>query len=176
MSFRIRKGFLFPLGLLTLEIVALLVSCIVFHEPIGKCIILSTLVLPVLILFLECLFRQTVLTEQGIETRKLLRRKQLNFTDLTAVETIQVKKRAFVTLCAGDEFLIVSNAYANFPLLIDGLLQRVPAAVVSEETAQMATNPPRKSSDIVSCWAAAALLAFLLYAQLKSGLPLLTQP
>ncbi|EAT14244.1 hypothetical protein [Desulfuromonas acetoxidans] len=167
MTFRIRKAFLFPLGLLAIEIVALLVSCIVLKEPIAKIAILAFMILPVIVLFIECLFRRTTIGEDQIETRKFLRRKIVKIAEITAVETIQVKKRAFVTLCAGDDFLIISNAYSKFPLMISQLLSYVPAETVSEETSQMAEEPPRKSTDIISCWLAVALMGFILYAQLR---------
>lgn len=167
MNFRIRKAFLFPLGLLAIEIVALLASCIIFKQPIAKSIILGVMILPVIVLFIECLFRRTTIDSEAIITRKFLRRKTIKLTDISAVETIQVKKRAFVTLCAGDDFLIFSNAYSKFPTMVNTLLSYLPDEVITEETAEMANQPPRKSTDIISCWLAAALMGFILYAQLK---------
>lgn len=167
MNFRIRKAFLFPLGLLAIEIVALLASCIVFKQPVAKSIILGVMILPVLILFVECLFRRTTIDSEMILTRKFLRSKSIKLADISVVETIQVKKRAFVTLCAGDDFLIFSNAYSKFPIMVNTLLSYLPDEVITEETAAMASQPPRKSTDILSCWLAAALMGFILYAQLK---------
>lgn len=167
MTFRIRKAFLFPLGLLALEIIGLFASCIVLKQPVAKIIILGFMIFPVIVLFVECLFRSTTIRENEIETRKFLRRKTLRMTDITAVETIQVKKRAFVTLCADDNFLIISNAYSKFPMMINRLLSFVPESTITEETAEMAKQPPRKSTDIISCWLAAILMGFILYAQLK---------
>ncbi|MDY0190229.1 MAG: hypothetical protein RBR22_05800 [Desulfuromonas sp.] len=167
MSFRIRKAFLFPLGLLVAEIIALLISCIVFDQPIGKSIILGVMILPVVVLFVECLFRNTIIGNDNIRMRKLLRSKQINYADITSIETILVKKRAFITLCTLDDFLIFSNAYSKFPEMINLLLTKVPAEVITEETAAMAKNPPTKSTDILSCWMAVVLMGFILYAQLK---------
>jgi hypothetical protein len=110
------------------------------------------------------------LTGDGVVVFKLLRKKELKYAELTAVETVRVRKRVFLTLCAGDDFLIISNAYANFPGLVQTLLARVPAAAISEETRQMAAAPPVKSTDVISCWLAVALLAFILYIQLGGPL------
>lgn len=167
MNFRIRKAFLFPLGLLAIEIVSLLASCIVFDQPVAKSVILGVIILPVIILFIECLFRRTTIDSEAIITRKFLRSKSIKLADISAVETIQVKKRAFVTLCAGDDFLIFSNAYSKFPTMVNTLLSYLPDDVITEETAEMASQPPRKSTDILSCWLAAALMGFILYAQIK---------
>lgn len=169
-SFRIRRSFLFPLGLLLLLAGALFVVCLVKGEPIAKALILGFIMLPVVILFVESVFRRTVLTGEGVVVFKLLRKKELKFAEMTAVETVQVRKRVFLTLCAGDDFLIISNAYANFPDLVQSLLARVPVAAISEETRQMAAAPPVKSTDVISCWLAVALLAFILYIQLGGRL------
>lgn len=165
-SFVIRRTFLFPLGLLLLLCLALLGVCVVQHQPLAKTLILGFIILPVAGLFVESLFRRAVIGPDGITVYKFLRRSSFTFAEITEVETVLVRKRAFLTLCAGDDFLLLSNAYADFPVLVRTLLERVPAGVASEETRRMAEAPPVKSSDIVSCWLAVALLAFILYTQL----------
>jgi hypothetical protein len=169
-KFSIRRSFLFPLGLLLVLAGVLFVVVLLRGEPKAKLFILGFIMLPVVILFVESAFRRTVLTADGVMAFKLLRNKEMKFVEVTAVETVQVRKRVFLTLCAGDDFLIISNAYANFPGLVQSLLARVPAAAISEETRQMAAAPPVKSTDVISCWLAVALLAFILYIQL-GGLP-----
>ncbi len=135
-------------------------------EPRGKVLILSVIIAPVTVLFVESLFRRTVIGQDRVTVFKLLRRREVRFSDVTSVETVQVRKRAFLTLCAGDEFLILSNAYGDFPRLVDALMSRVPAAAVTDETRRLAKAPPRKSTDIISCWLAVALLTFILLIQL----------
>lgn len=165
-TFAIRRTFLFPLGILLLLCLALLAACIAQGEPRGKVVILGLIIVPVLVLFIESAWRRAVVGEDEITVRKLLREKTLRLPEVTAVDTVQVRRRAFLTLSAGDHFLILSNAYADFPGLVAILLARVPAEAVSDETRGMASAPPAKSTDIVSCWLAVALLAFILYSQL----------
>ncbi len=166
-TFVIRRSFLIPLGLLLLLSVILLGVSLAQGESRGKILILCVIIAPVTILFVESLFRRTVVGTEGMTVYKLLRRRELRFSDVTSVETVQVRKRAFVTLCAGDEFLILSNAYGDFPKLVDALLARVPSGAVTEETRRMASAPPRKSNDIISCWIAVALLTLILFIQLS---------
>ena len=168
--YSIRRSFLFPLGLLLLLTGALFVVSLLRGEPTAKLLILGLFMLPITVLFVESIFRRTMLTEDRVIADKLLRKKEMKYSEMTALETVSVRKRVFLTLCAGDDFLIISNAYANFPRLVQSLLARVPAAAVSEETKQMAAAPPVKSTDVISCWLAVALLAFILYIQL-GGLP-----
>ena len=167
MKFTIRRGFLIPLTILVIEVLILLGSCIILHQPLGKTIILGVMIVPILILLIECLFRQTIIDDNSITSRKFLRSKQLPFSEITAMETILIKKRAFITLSAGDDFLILSNAYADFPALATELSKHIPNEVISPETMEMIQNPPSKSTDIISCWLGVIFLAFILYSQLQ---------
>lgn len=170
LTFSIRKSFLIPLGLLLAQCATLFALCLVQGQPVAKIAILGFIIFPVAVLFVESAFRRTVVGAEEVTVYKLLRRKSLKLAAVTAVETVMVRKRAFLTLCAGEEFLILSNAYADFPTLVATLLSRVPAEAVSEETRKMAEAPPSKSTDIVSCWLGVALLAFILYIQLGGRL------
>ncbi len=164
-KFAIRKPFLIPLGLLLVQAFVLLAVVLFQGQPKAKAIILVMMMLPIAVLFVECLFRRTVIGDEAVTVYKFLRKKTLRFSDMTAVETVMVRKRAFLTLCAEDEFVILSNAYADFPELVNALLSRVPEQAISEETRQMAAAPPVKTADIVSCWLAVALLAFIIFIQ-----------
>lgn len=164
-SFVIRRGFLLPLGLLLLEILALLVICLVQQQPIAKVVILLVLSLPIAGLFVESLFRKLVLHDDRLTAKRLLREKTIRFAEVSELETVTVRNRVYLSLSAGDDFLLLSNSYADFPRLVQGLLERIPADAVSETTRKMAEAPPSKKSDIISGWLGVALLLYLLSAQ-----------
>jgi hypothetical protein len=166
MKFAIRKSFLLPLGLLLALCIVLLLVNVMEGQSREKTMMLGFIILPVSILFFESAFRRTIITEEGVTVIKLLRKKFISFADVTSVETVLVRKRAFLTLCAGDQFVIFSNAYANFPQLVRTLLERIPPAAISEDTRTMAAAPPVKSTDIISCWLAVALLGIILFIRL----------
>jgi len=168
-NFSIRKTFLLPLGLLLLLSLALFVLILVKGEPLAKVIILGLIILPVAGFFFESVVRRVQVDDTRISIHKLFREKSLLLADITAVDTVLVKKRAFLTLSTEEDFIILSNAYADFPAFVRTILQRVPAGTISEETRKMAVAPPVKSTDIVSCWIAVALMAFILYIQMVSG-------
>ena len=77
----------------------------------------------------------------------------------------QVRQRAFLTINAGEEFLIIANMYAGFARLLSSVLEQVPATVISEETRTLAQAPPVKHSDIVILWGLTLMMAYLIYAQ-----------
>lgn len=167
--FTIRKSFLIPLGLVVLLTLVLLISCIFLQLPLAKILILGAFILPVIIIFAESCRRRICLGETTIQFDKLFRSKQLRYQDLTSIDTVLVRKRAFVSLSTEADFVMLSNSYANFGSLLQKLLLRVPESVISEETRQLASNPPEKSSDIFSVWVAVAVLILIIYVQFRGA-------
>ncbi|MDT8419827.1 MAG: hypothetical protein RQ754_05295 [Desulfuromonadales bacterium] len=165
-EFSIRKKFLFPLGLVLLLSIILLVLCILQQQPLAKILILTTVLVPVAILFVESSLRRVRLEEEALIVQKLFRSKRLVYTDITSVDTVRVKRRAFLSISTEPDFVILSNSYADFAVLLEELLKRVPESAISAETRQLAEAPPTKSGDIFSAWLAAGLLLLILYAQL----------
>lgn len=164
--FLIRRSFLLPLGLLILAMVALFILCLVQGEDRSRIAILGLMILPAAVLFVESIFRRIEISESEISTFRFMRRKTLRFADMTEIESIRVRGRAFVTLCAGDDFLIFTNTYERFPQLLTVLLKMAPPQVISTETRSLADSPPVKISDIVSCWVGFALMLFFFFLQL----------
>ncbi len=164
-SYTIRRPFLIPLGILLLQTLLLFAIVIAQGQPKSKAIILGILFVPVAGLFVESFFRRIVVAADAVISYRPFRQKRLAYDEITAVDTIQVKKRVFMTVSTEEHFVIISNAYADFPALVRELLEKVPPATISEDTAKMAEDPPLKSSDIYSCWFGVALLAIIMILQ-----------
>ena len=167
--FSIRKSFLLPLGLVVLLCLVLLVCCLVLDVPLAKTLILGVFTLPALLLFIESSFRKVSIDLEGVQIHKPLRNKRINFAEMTAIDTVQIRKRAFISLSSEADFIIFSNSYGNFGQLIKALLAKAPGKIISEETRQMANNPPEKSSDVFSAWMAVAVLVLIIYVQLRGA-------
>ncbi len=165
-QFRIRRAFLLPLGLLLALSVALLIVTLLQGQSTGKIIVLSALIIPVAGIFLESATRSAEIGPEAITIHKFLRNRSLRYDEVTEVEAVVVKKRAFLSISSEAHFLIISNAYTDFPTLVQSLLSHVPDEVVTEQARKMAADPPVKSSDIVSCWIATTLMALILAVQL----------
>lgn len=168
-SFNIRKSFLLPLGLVVLLTLTLLVSCLILSVPLAKTLILGAFALPVTLVFIESCLRRVSIDDEGIQIHKPLRNKRIDYSEMTAIDTVLVRKRAFVSVSSETDFIIFSNSYADFGMLVKLLLEKVPAKVIGEDTRQMAANPPEKSSDVFSAWVAVAVLALIVYVQLKGA-------
>jgi hypothetical protein len=167
--YSIRKSFLLPLGLVVLLTLTLLLCCIFLQVPLAKILILGTFTLPAILLFIESSLRRVSIDDEGVQIKKTLRSKRISFAEMTAIDTVLVRKRAFISVSSEADFIIFSNSYANFGDLLKVLLAKAPERVISEETRQMANNPPEKSSDIFSAWVAVAVLVLIIYVQLRGA-------
>ena len=168
-TFRIRRSFLIPMGLVVLLTLTLLACCLFLKLPLGKTLILATFTVPAIILFIESSQRRIIIDDEGVQINKPLRNKRISFAEMTAVDTVLVRKRAFISISSETDFIIFSNSYAEFGKLVRLLLEKAPRKVIDTETEQMATKPPEKSSDIFSAWVAVAVLALIIYVQLRGA-------
>ena len=168
-SFVIRRAFVIPLGLLIALTVALLVTCLVQGQSTAKVLILSGLVLPLAILFVESVYRRVIIDSEGVTAYRPFRKRCIRFAEVSSLETVRVRNRVFLTLVtAADEFLILSNSYGEFPALLNSLVKAVPDAAITEETQNLILKPPVRLADIFTAWFAVVALAYVLFAQFKS--------
>ena len=166
-TYKIRKSFLLPMGLVVLFSAILLISTLYLGLPTAKVIILVVFLLPVCLLFAESSRRKAIISNEAIEVHKLLRSKRINYAELTDVDTIQMRKRVFVSLSSENDFLILSNSYDRFGDMLREIISRVPDSIVSDKAKQLADVPPKKCSDIFSAWLAVAVLVLIICVQIR---------
>ncbi|WP_303721180.1 hypothetical protein [Malonomonas rubra] len=168
-SYSIRKSFLIPLGLVVILTLILLICCLILNVPLAKTLILGAFTLPVILLFIESCLRRVSIDAAGVQIHRPLRNKRIDYSEMTAIDTVRVRKRAFVSLSSKTDFIIFSNSYENFGQLLKELLNKAPEKTISDETRQLAANPPEKTSDVFSAWVAVAVLALIIYVQLRGA-------
>jgi uncharacterized membrane protein len=167
--FVIRRTFLVPLGLVLLLLGALLAVGLLQGQPTAKMIFLVIFILPVAVLFGASVVRRLEIDPTGVTAVRLGRTRRIDYTRVTALEAVQVRSRVFLTLVAGeDDFLIISNSYADFPGLVNSLVAALPAAVITEEARHLATAPPQRHADVVMAWFAVLAMLYVLSAQFGS--------
>lgn len=164
-TYRIRNSFLLPLGLVIVLSLALTAIVIIQEQPAVKLLVVGCALLPLGYLFFECSVRRIEIDDAGLRMIRLGRVRAFTWNEITAVETVRVRQRAFVTINAGDDFLIIANMYAGFDRLLNSVLGQVPPATISAETHALAQAPPVKHSDIIILWGLAMMMAYLIYAQ-----------
>ena len=164
-TYRIRPSFLLPLGIVVVLCLILVGIVMIQHQPPAKLLVVGCALLPLGYLLFECVVRRIEIDNTGLRMIRLGRILAFSWGEITAVETVRVRQRAFLTINAGEEFLIIANMYAGFDRLLNSVLERVPPATISEETRLLAQAPPVKHSDIVILWGMAILMAYLIFAQ-----------
>lgn len=168
-SYVIRRAFVVPLGLVVLLMGALLAVSLMHGQPVAKIAFLLVFALPVTVLFIESVSRRLIVDASGVTAIRLFRSRRIDFADVTALETVQVRSRVFLTLAAGDDdFLIISNGYAGFPALLRRLIGALPASAVTDETRKLATDPPKRYADLIMIWFMLVALAYVLIAQFRA--------
>ena len=147
---------------------ALLGISIAHGQPLAKIAFLVVFAVPVGVLFAVSAFRHLTIDSDGVAVATPFRSKRIDFARVTALETVRVRSRVFVTVSAGeDEFLIISNGYGRFAEILNELVRHVPPAAVTEETRQLATAPPARHADIGMAWFTVAALVYVLIAQFQ---------
>jgi hypothetical protein len=168
-EFKIRRAFVGSLGGLLVLLLTLTLVCVIQGEPPIKAGLVGMIAMVVAALLAVSMSRKLEVGPDRVVLHRFGRRKILYFAEITAMESLTIRKRVFVTLCAGDEFIILSNAYERFGELVEVLLARVPAQSVSDDARAMAAAPPVRRNDIVSCWLGIVLLLVILWHQLYGG-------
>lgn len=167
-SYRIRRAFVLPLGLVVILILALLAVTLLQGQPLVKTAFLVVFAVPVTVLFIASAFRRLTIDAGGVTVKTPFRTKRIDFARVTALETVQVRSRVFLTLSAGeDEFLIISNGYSDFAGILNAVMALVPPDAISDEARQLAAAPPVRHADVVMAWFTVAALVYVLMAQFQ---------
>lgn len=165
----IRRAFVVPLGLLLLLMGTLMVVSLVHGQPVAKVVFLLVFALPMAVLFVASAFRRLEVDASGVTAIRLFRSRRIEFARVTVLETVQVRSRVFLTLAAGDDdFLVISNGYADFSGLVRTLVAALPDGAVTDETRQLAAAPPVRYADIAMAWFAVTALVYILVAQFRA--------
>lgn len=164
-TYRIRRSFLLPLGLVVTLCLVLVGIVILQEQPPAKLLVVACALLPLGYLLFECVVRRIEIDNDGLRMIRLGRVRAFSWNEITSLETVRVRQRAFLTVNAGEEYLIIANMYGDFDRLLGTLLERVPATAISAETRLLANAPPTKHSDVVILWGLTILMAYLIFVQ-----------
>ncbi|HET6460718.1 MAG TPA: hypothetical protein VFG29_08030 [Syntrophales bacterium] len=129
-------------------------------------ILLTVIFIPVLYVLFESSFRMVQTGDHGIMIRKLMRKKELRWEDITHIGALILRKRVYLLLTTVKGFYILSNAYEKFSTLVGDLVGRMDNEKVDEEVKRQMEHPARNLSDIVMTWFTAMVLAGIIIIKL----------
>ena len=160
---KIRRALLIPFAVdIFLLFVLILFTLFAGGSPIEK-IVLFIIFIPLLCIFLESISREVTTRDDGIKIKKLLRKKDLNWGNITNVGTIIIRKKVYLLLTTTKGFYVLSNSYEKFTALVQTIVDNVDKENVDEEVQDLIEHPVKKISNIISAWLAAIVLLAVIY-------------
>jgi hypothetical protein len=162
---RIRRSFVIPLTAVLILIIGLLALSFFGGTPTER-VFLALVLIPLALVWSESLSRRVSIGADGITLRKFLRPKTLRWEDITHVGCLVLRKKVYLLLTTGRGFHILSNEYERFADLARGIATHLDREKIEAEVLQQAENPTRNPANIAAAWAAAAVLAVLVYLKL----------
>jgi len=156
--YRIKRSFVIPLSIdVFLLFLLLLLSLFLKGSPVEKNVLIIIFI-PVLYVYIESLYRKVHSEDQGIMIRKVWRKKELRWEDITHVGALVLRKRSYLLLTTVKGFHILSNAYEKYSSLIGDIIMHLDKEKVEEEVRRQHEHPVKNISDIVMAWFTALVL------------------
>jgi hypothetical protein len=156
--YSIRRSFIVPYSIVVFLFVVLLLLSLFWKGYHLERVLLGVLIVPVLYVFLESIFRKVQTGDQGMIIVKLLRKKELLWPDITHIGAVILRKKVYLLLTTLKGFYILSYAYENFPSLVRDIVEHVDAEKIEEDVRKQVDHPVKNISDIIMTWLTVIIL------------------
>src|SRR3972149_5701005 len=123
--YKIRRAIIIPLGVAVFFLFFLLFLSRLLKFLPGETSVLGAVFLFAMYFFLEVFSRQVSIGEDGVEIKKLLRKKELRWNQITNLGCVVMTKKVYALLTTTRGFYILSNNYEQFPDMLDHLSGRM---------------------------------------------------
>ncbi len=164
--YKIGRALVIPLAIDVLLLFTLLsISLFVGGSPMER-IALFVLFIPLLYMFLESISRKVIIKNNGIEIKKLFRKKALDWGDITSVGTLIIQKKAYLLLTTTKGFQALSNSYENFTALVQNIVDNIDKDKIEEEVQTLIEYPIKKISNLIAVWVVVVILLATIYIKL----------
>ncbi len=157
-TYKTRTGFLLPIFLDSLFLLVLLIISLFNRAFPAEPVILFLIFIVAFYMFLASIRRRTTIQEEGIRIRKFLREKRLRWEDITNVDVMTLRKKAYLLLTTTKGFHTLANSHENFTALMEDIVKHVDKKIVEESVQTIIKNPVKRISDIVSAWVICIIL------------------
>ncbi len=114
--------------------------------------------LPMAVIAGESWMRSITVSDAGVAIRKFFKVRSFNWTEITHVGVLAVRKKVYLVLTTTKGFYVLSNAYGGFRELAQTISGRVDAERVEEEVKTVLEQPVENRSTIIAAWLSAILL------------------
>jgi hypothetical protein len=119
-------------------------------------------------IFLELILREVNVANNSIKIKKLFRRKELKWEDITNVDAVIIRKRVYLVLSTTTGFHVLSNVYEKFVAMLQEIVDNIDGEKVEDNVWNLLNHPMKKLSNIILAWFAAIVLLGIIYTRLSS--------
>ena len=156
--YSIRRSFLIPYSIVVFLFIVLLFLSLFWKGYHLERVLLAVIIIPVLYVFFESLFRSVKTGDEGIMIAKFLRKKELRWEDITHIGAVLLRKKVYLLLTTGKGFYILSYAYENFSTLVRDIVDHMDKEKVEEDVRKQVEHPVKNISDIIMTWLTVMIL------------------
>ena len=155
--YKIRRALLIPIIAIVVLLFLLFVISL-FNRNIGETVVLAILFFASLGIGIEMAKREIVINDQGLKIKKVFRRKEFGWAEITHLGVVVLKKKVYFLLTTTKGFYIFSNLLENHALLIRSLMNRLGEEKVEVEVKNYLDHPLERLSMIVMSWFAVLVI------------------
>ncbi len=156
--FRIRNLFLIPLGIDILLLLALLMVSLFYKGSPTERMVLTIILIPAALIFIESFSRRVTADENGITIKKFLRVKSLQWHEITHLGLMVMRSKAYFLLTTTKGYYVLSNAYEKYEEMIRHISSHLDSEKVEENVPAQIAAPMKNVSDFIGAWIALIVL------------------
>ena len=160
--FKIKRAFLVPfITIVVLLFFLFLLS--LFKGQRWETIILAVSFVITLLIGIEAVKREFILTEDGLIIKKFFRTKEFAWLEITHLAVVELRNKIYFLLTTTKGFYFFSNLLENHALLLRSLVDKLGNERVETEVKNYLDHPVERRSLIVMCWFAVLIsIAFII--------------
>ncbi|HET6491328.1 MAG TPA: hypothetical protein VFG28_16340 [Syntrophales bacterium] len=156
--YTISRALVLPLALNALLLLAVFGLTFMRQGVAVERFILLAALIPMALIALESSLRKVLVSDSGLALNKFFKQRALNWSDITHVGALSVRKKVYLVLTTTKGFHVLSNAYGRFGELVREVMNHVEAERIEEGAREILEGSVENRSNIYAAWISAVLL------------------
>ncbi|MGV8058630.1 MAG: hypothetical protein AB2L12_11485 [Smithellaceae bacterium] len=152
-----RRAFLIPL-IVIVVLLFLLFLISLLNRQSWEIIVLAILFFTSLFSVVVVAKKEIVVNDQGVKIKKVFRCKEFEWTEITHLGVVVLKKKVYFLLTTHKGFYIFSNLLENHALLVRSLMDRLGEEKVEVEVKKYLEHPQERLALVIMSWLAVGVI------------------
>ncbi len=156
--YTINGALVLPLALNALLLLVVFVLTLIRNGAAVERFILLAALIPMAVIAMESSLRKVTVSDAGLVLAKFFKQRTLEWTDITHVGALAVRKKVYLVLTTKKGFHALSNAYGQFGALVREIMDHVDTERVEDGARSILEGAAENRSNIYVAWLSAVLL------------------